>query len=107
MSHKRRAEGGRYRKRPVEVEAMQFLGPIMDAGYLVAFDDWMVAHQGKRGARYAGRQLIIRTLEGDMIADPGDWIIQGVQGELYPCKPDIFAETYEPVAPAQNEGVGS
>lgn len=40
----------------------------------------------------------IRTLEGKMWAEPGDWIIRGVRGELYPCKPDIFAATYEAVA---------
>ena len=42
-------------------------------------------------------ELHIPTLEGAMTASPGDWIIRGVQGEFYPCKPDIFAETYEPV----------
>ncbi|WP_419184727.1 hypothetical protein [Botrimarina mediterranea] len=41
---------------------------------------------------------IIKTLEGDMRADPGDWIITGVKGERYPCKPDIFAATYEDAA---------
>ena len=41
-------------------------------------------------------ELAIKTLEGVMIANVGDWIIRGVQGELYPCKPDIFALTYEP-----------
>ena len=41
--------------------------------------------------------LTIPTLEGDHIANVGDWIIQGVQGEFYPCKPDIFDATYEPV----------
>jgi hypothetical protein len=45
----------------------------------------------------AGDFLYIGTLEGAHRADPGDWIIRGVKGELYPCKPDIFAETYEPV----------
>lgn len=45
----------------------------------------------------AGGGLDIKTLEGTMRADVGDWIIQGVKGELYPCKPDIFAATYEPV----------
>jgi len=39
----------------------------------------------------------IKTLEGDMVISPNDWIIKGVQGELYPCKPDIFDATYEPV----------
>ena len=42
--------------------------------------------------------LHIDTLEGRMYAQPGDWIIKGVKGEFYPCKPDIFAATYEPVA---------
>lgn len=43
-----------------------------------------------------GDLLFIGTLEGAMRADPGDWIIRGVKGELYPCKPDIFEATYEP-----------
>ena len=42
-------------------------------------------------------QLTIQTLEGCMTASPGDWIITGVNGEQYPCKPDIFEKTYEPV----------
>lgn len=42
-------------------------------------------------------ELTIQTLEGDMTARHGDWIIKGVNGELYPCKPDIFVKTYEPV----------
>lgn len=43
------------------------------------------------------RVLIIPTLEGNMRADVGDWIITGIRGEQYPCKPDVFARTYEPV----------
>lgn len=42
--------------------------------------------------------LYIGTLEGVMVAAPGDWIIRGVKGEIYPCKPEIFAATYEPAA---------
>lgn len=42
--------------------------------------------------------IIIRTLEGDMLASPGDWVITGVKGEQYPCKPDIFEDTYEAVS---------
>jgi hypothetical protein len=42
------------------------------------------------------REMIINTLEGPLRAAPGDWIITGVNGEQYPCKPDIFAKTYEP-----------
>jgi hypothetical protein len=45
---------------------------------------------------YSGEQLVIPTLEGSMCADIGDWIIRGVKGEFYPCKPDIFAATYDP-----------
>jgi hypothetical protein len=41
--------------------------------------------------------ITIQTLEGPMTATPGDWIITGIKGEKYPCKPDIFAATYEPV----------
>lgn len=41
----------------------------------------------------------IKTLEGNMQASPGDWIITGISGEQYPCKPDIFEKTYEPVGP--------
>ena len=43
------------------------------------------------------KDLYIHTLEGVMHASPGDWIITGINGEQYPCKPDIFAKTYEPV----------
>jgi len=42
-------------------------------------------------------EMIIPTLEGDLRADPGDWIVTGIEGEKYPCKPDIFAATYEKV----------
>lgn len=49
--------------------------------------------------------LVIPTLEGDHLAKHGDWIIEGVQGELYPCKPDIFAATYEPI-PSEGGGEG-
>lgn len=74
----------RFRKRPVEVEAWQFNGSLDGA------PDWMTG-------LYAFDHITIQTLEGAMTASPGDWIIQGVQGEIYPCKPDIFAATYEPV----------
>lgn len=43
------------------------------------------------------KEIIIETLEGPLIASPGDWIITGIKGEKYPCKPDIFEKTYEPV----------
>lgn len=48
-------------------------------------------------AQRTDETVVIHTLEGDMTASPGDYIITGVKGEKYPCKPDIFAKTYEPV----------
>ena len=90
----------KFRKKPVVIEAMQFLGPVAaigDIDYATTFDDWIVASQGDRTCRYVGDTIVIPTLEGDHIASPGDWIIRGVKGEIYPCKPDIFAATYEAV----------
>lgn len=78
-----------YRKRPVVIEALQFDGTTESAERIVA---WTLGVAG-----FADKQLHIRTLEGDMRADVGDYIIKGVQGEFYPCKPDIFAATYEAV----------
>lgn len=89
----------KYRKKPVVIEAMQYPGnSISGVNDLMQFEDWLKVHAqaiGKWPMRYKGQSLIIPTLEGDHEAKPGDWIIRGVQGELYPCKPDIFAATYE------------
>lgn len=89
----------KFRKKPVEIEAMQFpADPDTHAlsGEVEAFDAWLLRNQGDHICRYEGKALIIPTLEGEMTANPGDWIIRGIRGELYPCKPDIFAATYEP-----------
>src|SRR5262249_38685248 len=74
-----------YRKRPVTVEARR-----LTTASLFKLARWC-GGQPKTSGR-----IVIPTLEGDMTADPGDWIIKGVQGEFYPCKPGIFAATYEP-----------
>lgn len=106
----------RYRKKLVEIEAMRidadsnnrtedgsesFLDP--NSRSIAAIGGWMLGH-GFRGFRVYGELrpfgYAIDTLEGTMIAAPGDWIIRGVQGEFYPCKPDIFEATYEPVGGA-------
>ena len=80
-----------YRKKPVVIEAVQFLG---DVGVPEIMDlDVGVGHDASVGHDY----LMITTKEGVMRAEPGDWIIRGVKGELYPCKSDIFALTYERV----------
>ena len=83
-----------FRKKPVVIEAIQFNG----RNYGPVFD-FMRLPTGGTFHRYDKRlnQITIRTLEGDMNASNGDWIIKGVKGEFYPCKPDIFEATYEPV----------
>ena len=86
-----------YRKKPVVIEARQVPEPFNIDGRM-HFEDWINPRKNGRAAKWSGDGLVIETLEGDMRADVGDWVICGVQGELYPCKPDIFAATYEPVS---------
>lgn len=84
-----------YRKKPVVIEAVQFDGTRSSAN---AIDLWMVTGEYRDPPVQTGRALEsmeITTLEGVMRADPGDWIIKGVAGEFYPCKPDIFEQVYE------------
>jgi hypothetical protein len=83
----------RYRKRPVEVEAIRWDGN--NQGEIAAMFGGVIESIAPMGR--SGEHLVIRTLEGDMTAQRGDWIIKGVRGEAYPCKPDIFADTYEEV----------
>ena len=83
-----------YRKKPVVVEARQFKQPI-DIGVLAIWCGGTWYFGSTDPANHAPQYILIPTLEGTMRADPGDWIIKGVQGEFYPCKPDIFEATYE------------
>jgi hypothetical protein len=82
----------KYRKKPIVIEAMRFTEENKNRVF-----NWVT------GAAFAdfdeeGKPvLIIFTLEGDMRASLGDWVIKGVNGEFYPCKPDIFEKTYEAV----------
>lgn len=99
----------RFRKKPVVIEAVQlrwstwnevceFLGNIIseaNPGRRIEPDEASDTC-GESGPSYIA--LTIPTREGDHTALHGDWIIRGVQGEFYPCKPDIFAATYEPEA---------
>lgn len=93
---------GRFRKKPVEVEAMQVDGTVERSYELL---NWIVTNGGDAVRGHSsthGYDITVGTLEGDMHATPGDWIIRGIQGEFYPCKPDIFAASYEAV-PAPRE----
>lgn len=89
----------KYRKKPVVIEAMRWPGREG-----TAFDDWLTADD-HRAVEIAGddgwadeSDLLIHTPEGTMRASVGDYVIRGMQGELYPCKSDIFEATYERVA---------
>ncbi|HKQ98497.1 MAG TPA: hypothetical protein VJV75_11525 [Candidatus Polarisedimenticolia bacterium] len=90
-----------YRKKPVEILAMQFDGTI--DSYLAIFE-WMKSAGDTFAAasevRYSTPLMLIPTLEGLMSASPGDFVIRGVKGEFYPCKPDIFAASYDECADA-------
>ena len=90
----------RFRKKPVVIEAIRWTGENFDELF-----DWGSSDGGILRAKIlrAGHGedpalLCIETLEGNMIARVGDWIIKGVKGEFYPCKSDIFEATYEAVA---------
>ena len=85
----------KYRKKPVVIEAQQFLNDAESYSVLHWVNEGQMA-LGKPLAKWVNGVMIIPTLEGDHTASPGDFIIRGVQGEHYPCKPNIFAATYEP-----------
>lgn len=83
----------KYRKKPIVIEAIQFnenfIGTVCSYGFWKAFENGIISETEDKD------KLIIKTLEGNMIASKGDYIIKGVNGEFYPCKPDIFEKTYE------------
>lgn len=110
----------KYRKKPVVIEAVQFDGTIRSADAITAWagaeprpneqslDYSVIDNQGTFRDKIEQPQqfgpLVIHTLEGDMTAQAGDWIIKGVKGEFYPCKPDIFETTYELVPETHENG---
>jgi hypothetical protein len=86
-----------YRKKPVEIEACQI--NTLDHDGMCDIIGWINDNGGSaRAIGWDGYVIAIDTLEGTMNAGDSDWIIKGVRGEFYPCKPDIFAATYEPVS---------
>lgn len=95
----------KYRKKPVVIEAKQWNGKneremfdflTSDTGQDVALDGEKFRIDLANGGCQVGN-LIIKTLEGEMKANIGDFVICGINGEFYPCKPDIFKKTYEEV----------
>lgn len=96
----------KFRKKPVVIEAIQF--ETNNSLLMDAIVDWingskgdhkkkgLIANNISREAWHNSADIFIDTLEGRMKASVGDWIIKGVEGEFYPCKPDIFEKTYEP-----------
>jgi hypothetical protein len=83
----------KYRKKPVVVEAIQFIDVFADYFVFVTDEEH---YQFPAYVTESGEKILrIQTLEGTMVANKGDWIIRGVRGEFYPCKPEIFNETYE------------
>lgn len=107
-----------FRKKPVMIEAVKFEGVSYgdNGGYSIQFDtvadlpkwlrdalinDDIFAHEADPDF------IFIKTLEGLMESKPGDWIIRGVRGEIYACKPDIFAMTYDPVDERDIEVTGA
>jgi hypothetical protein len=94
----------KFRKKPVEVEAMQWTGnnSFSIMSFVGQQLEWTEPPHGMEldndHIPPEAYTIIIPTLEGDMKASKGDWIVKGVKGEFYPCKPDVFEMTYEPSA---------
>jgi hypothetical protein len=96
----------KFRKMPVVIEAEQFwpeIGPwpdgVEDRRLPVVDIHWRCGACGESAYHHGW----VQTLEGELIACRGDWIITGVKGERYPCKPDIFEQTYDPVEEGYDE----
>ncbi len=87
-----------FKTKPITKECRQFDGSISSADELIAWagEPGPIAKQYNPGGLLEG--LLVRTREGGMLANPGDWVIKGLKGEFYPCKPEIFELTYERLA---------
>ena len=91
----------KYRKKPVVIEAFKYDGDLKDKYGNYYVPKWAVDAYDKNVLFYdtaeGGDELYVRTLEGIHHVSAGDYVIMGVVGEIYPCKPDIFEQTYEEV----------
>lgn len=82
----------KFRKKPVEIEAMRWTGENQ-----FQLMQWAEGLDTRAHWRFDGPQLFIKTLEGEMLASPGDMVICGVKGEFYPCKMPVFEASYDAV----------
>lgn len=82
----------RYKKKPIIIEAIQW-----DGNNTQEIFNFALLNGKESAVSHSGDKLIIATLEGQMIASVNDYIIKGIKGEFYPCKPDIFESSYEKV----------
>ena len=96
----------KYRKKPIVIEAFRYDGDLMNSSGEFYVPQWAVDALIIDGILFYDSpeyeneppcELYVQTLEGKMLVSVGDYIIQGINGELYPCKPDIFEKTYETV----------
>ena len=87
----------KYRKIPVVFVAFQYDGDMINSIGKPYVPEWAIRAVNINSMYYDGPELFIRTLEGDHHVTVGDYVIQGINGELYSCKPDIFEKTYEEV----------
>ena len=87
----------KYKKKPVVIEAVQYYGQNKEEidNFIGSVTEEEYKFDGDRTNSASIRVLFIQTLEGKMEVSPMDYVIKGVQGEFYPCKPDIFKQTYE------------
>lgn len=88
----------KYRKKPVVIEAIKYQAQYGNNRIM----NWLSQQNANiAGWTFLGGKITIPTLEGVMTVSDGDWIIRGIKGEFYPCKPDIFEATYEGEEPNQ------
>jgi len=88
-----------FRKKPIVIEAFQFYVDSMPDWFMDMITENKVVLEScnYKNTTIKGAYCLIKTLEGEMLCKDGDYVIKGVKGECYSCKPDIFLMTYEPV----------
>lgn len=94
MKEMNKSKTNKYRKKPVVIEAIQYT--VRNVYDILDFvGDKLAMETDSDATGCVSVKIAIKTLEGDMIVSPGDYVIKGISNEFYPCKPDIFEKTYE------------